>query len=457
MTLHTMEKPILLGRLGKSSNFCTLSGYLGDIESITSFEYQVLREMNGLNTFAGLSQHLSIPVENIQHIYQKFAGNKKLTTLSQWNQIGWCPQCYSYVAGATCDICHDDVEKMDLNPPCDPWICFEVERKFIIDMLFKAAQIVLHEDTFFLANNCIANNKFYWEIIYRGKKIAHIHFPSYDSASWKCELLVGEREIMQGRPHIWGEDTIPRMIQANESRQAFLFHNSAAFIESAINYYESTPLLYFSGGKESMVIYSLLERLQLQANVLTVATGVDFPEDLAFMREFGRIIQDNPLFTFYFFEENGEDVIRYLNEKKNLSAKEPWCRISFKKALKNKATDEIYHGEDFIAFEGTRWYETDFRRGNPKMMLLREYPHQIWACPIIEWTAFDVWIYTYANNLQVNPMYNKGFQKTTCWLCPVVSTYSYVLSQTNYPDLWAKIQGCELTPFGDSDSRDVIF
>jgi len=54
-------------------------------------------------------------------------------------------------------------------------------------------------------------------------------------------------------------------------------------------------------------------------------------------------------------------------------------------------------------------------------------------------------------------MYFLGFQRTTCWLCPVVTPYAIKLSEEAYPELWQKISGCEFEAFGNDGDKNTIY
>lgn len=452
-------KPILLGKLTKiNESLATITGYLGDTVGLNIQEYNILKSMDGFSTFQDIAESYNVDVQKVSKIFERFRnGEKKVTLLDEWNQVGWCEECETYVAGDKCSICGSDIKKIVFSPPCDPWICLDVEQQFILEILRFKFDVNLPKDALLLANNGIKNNVFFWEVVYHNKIILKIDFLSMNEDSWKYSLLVNKDEINSLKPLSLNCLAIEKIQKANEERQKKLFMDSAAFIEETTQMYNSKPLIYFSSGKESMVIYSLYDRLNINANVLTVAGGVEFPEDLNFMLKCKKMIESNDKFDYYFYQADGKKIIDTLNEKKLLSAKDPWCRVDFKKELKEKATKDIYKGEDFLACEGSRWYENDFRRRHPKIQYLKDYKYQLWTHPIAEWTYFDVWVYLLTQNLPINPIYYKGFQRTTCWLCPIVNPFHLGCSRKYYPELWKQIKHCRLEAFGDDKSKDLPF
>lgn len=447
--------PILTGKISLfNETDATLIGHLGEVRKLSIEEYQVLKNMDGFHTIEALGRQLHMNINFVIDVYNKFEGKKTLTSLDKWNQVGWCDTCEVYVAGDYCSCCSKSVKKIVFLPPCDPFICFEEEREFIVNVLRNKFNIVLDLNALLIVNNGVLNNVFFWEVVYRGEKILKITFPTICEEDWEYELL---RRPDNTKHSVLDQLTLERMLRANEYRQQKIFEESSAFLYEVTNIFSTKPLIYFSGGKESQVMLSLFEKLNIPANVITVITGVEFPDDIGFIHNYKKHLESEYLFDYYYYEDDGKNIVDTLNEKKILSAKDPWCRVDFKSELKNKGTNEIYKGTDFVACEGSRWYENDFRRRHTKVNFISDYPHQVWVHPIAEWTSFDVWLYIIQNNLPINPVYKKGFQRTTCWLCPIVTPFHLRSSIKYYPELWKSIKGCTLEAFGDDKTRDLPF
>ena len=450
-------KPILTGKLNKVDNrFYTLMGHTGDIENLSFAEYSVLKKMDGFRTMQDISDETNIPIDNVDKIYRSFNGNKKVSNLHKWNKIKWCKRCQVHFAGERCELCNEKGKKIMFSPPCDPFIAFSKERKFILNVLQDKFNVLLPENTLFLVNNGVYNNIFFWEVEYCGEIVLKMEFIGAKQDTWKYTLMV-KKEMIRNEDYLFNQETKALLCRASRNHMEKITKKSVAIIAETSTFFVDKPLLYFSAGKESMVIYNLLKKANISANIITVITGVEFPEDIYFMKEMKQIIDKDEMFKYYFYEENGNKIIEALNTKKKLSAKEPWCRVDFKRKLKNRGTEEIYCGKDFVAYEGSRWYENDFRRRHPIVNFISDYNHQVWVHPLAEWTSYELWIYTFQQNLMVNPLYYKGFQRTTCWLCPVVNPFHLYCSQEQYQDLWKMLKGCELDAFGDDKTKDLPF
>jgi len=444
--------------VGKVSNFgdahFALTGHLGDTRSLTQEEYQIIKHMDGFHTFKQLSESLQTDINNVHRVYNQFNGIKTLTNLSSWNQVGWCDHCGVYVGGDSCSVCSNPTKRIVFSPPCDPFICFEEERYFIVKVLREQYGVNISDNSLLLVNNGVESNVFFWEVVYNGAIILKITFPTFYEKDWIYNLI---SKPETDRESLLDENSLQSMLEANRKRQQQLFDESSAFLLETTQIYDTKPLIYFSGGKESQVMLSLFQRLNISANVITVVTGVEFPDDITFIKNYKQRIEKDNLFDYYYYEDDGKKIIETLNEKKILSAKDPWCRLDFKRKLKNKGTEDIYKGTDFVACEGSRWYENDFRRRHTKINFISDYMHQVWIHPIAEWTSLDVWLYIFQNDIPVNPVYHKGFQRTTCWLCPIVTPFHMRSSIKYYPELWQCIKGCKMEAFGDDKSRNLPF
>ena len=72
---------------------------------------------------------------------------------------------------------------------------------------------------------------------------------------------------------------------------------------------------------------------------------------------------------------------------------------------------------------------------------LNVHPNWHRFAPIVEWRDEDVWLYILKNNIKVNPMYHKGFNRVGCLICPFSSGFVDLLIQEYYPKQWARWVG----------------
>jgi phosphoadenosine phosphosulfate reductase len=250
------------------------------------------------------------------------------------------------------------------------------------------------------------------------------------------------------------------VISANQVYLERLLEDAIVFVEEMSTRADTLPLIYFSGGKESMVMMDIFKKAGKRANLLFAATGWDFPEDLDFMRALQQDPEYFEGFNLHMELVDADAMLKKLKEKGYLHALDPWCRHEVKYPIRMKAIQQLYKDQDFIVFEGSRWYENDFRRSNPKVAVneIEGYTgQQTWAHVLAEWNGFDVWAYTFLNGLKVNRLYKMGYQRTTCWLCPIVNPFHVYLSQKHHPELWKQVEDVKFRTFQGQDHRFTPF
>jgi phosphoadenosine phosphosulfate reductase len=58
--------------------------------------------------------------------------------------------------------------------------------------------------------------------------------------------------------------------------------------------------------------------------------------------------------------------------------------------------------------------------------------------PLVNWTDADIWLYILMNNIKINEMYYKGYNRCGCLICPYASDYVDLLTQKYYPHQWER-------------------
>ena len=159
----------------------------------------------------------------------------------------------------------------------------------------------------------------------------------------------------------------------------------------------------FSGGKDSVVILDLVKRSGVKFDAHYNITGIDPPE------------------LYYFIRDQHPEVQRHRPEmtmwalivKKRMP---PTRRVRYCcEYLKERG------GTGRKVITGIRWAEST-RRGQRRMTEhcfkdgTKTYLH-----PIIDWIDSDVWDYIHTNNLPYCSLYDEGFVRLGCIMCPISS------------------------------------
>jgi phosphoadenosine phosphosulfate reductase len=58
------------------------------------------------------------------------------------------------------------------------------------------------------------------------------------------------------------------------------------------------------------------------------------------------------------------------------------------------------------------------------------------AAPIHHWTALHVWLYLFMEKASYNVLYEQGFDRIGCYMCPSSDIAVLRMIEEKYPDLW---------------------
>lgn len=163
-------------------------------------------------------------------------------------------------------------------------------------------------------------------------------------------------------------------------------------------------LCAFSGGKDSQTCYQLLKETGVPFVAQYSITRLDPPELLDFIRT------NYPDVTFrrdYATSLVAEIKYRGLPNRWNR-----WCCAS--KHLASKDFD--------ISVVGIRAAESPRRRDTWRMFG-RKTDGTHYICPIIDWTAEDVWTFLRSRNVPHCRLYDEGMSRIGCACCPLAPNH----------------------------------
>lgn len=173
-----------------------------------------------------------------------------------------------------------------------------------------------------------------------------------------------------------------------------------------------------SGGKDSTAVREIARRAGVTESYF-VDTGMEFPETLAHIDECG---VDTIL--------SGGDFWR-LFERRGAPAKDDrWCCEDLKIA---PIREWIGRTGSCRTVQGIRWYESFSRSRIPESMNNPLVPGQETIHPIRNWRALEVFFYLWWRRLPYNPLYEMGFERVGCWMCPAMLEAEFDIVREIHP------------------------
>ncbi|WP_135609435.1 phosphoadenosine phosphosulfate reductase family protein [Methanococcoides sp. AM1] len=228
-------------------------------------------------------------------------------------------------------------------------------------------------------------------------------------------------------------------IKANLPHLRQLGKNAMNTIKGIANQKECRKLpvhVSFSGGKDSLVVLDLtLSALKNRdVNAFFLNTGIEFPETVDFVHDHceKRGIE--------LIEEKAENAFWDNLESFGPPAKDfRWCCKVCKLAPAGRIIDRCTEGGGVcLTIDGKRKHES-FSRANIAASEKNPFvPDQLNIFPIRDWRAIEVWLYIHWRGLEYNPLYDTGFERVGCYLCPAELSAEYERLRDIHPSLYGR-------------------
>jgi phosphoadenosine phosphosulfate reductase len=206
-------------------------------------------------------------------------------------------------------------------------------------------------------------------------------------------------------------------------------------IKHTIAKHPKMPLsVSFSGGKDSLVCLQLARKIpDLKFKVIFVNTSLEFPETIVYIEE---IIDELNLRDNYCRLDVPEDRFWISAENYGPPGKDyRYCCKLQKIGPVNDLIDQCV-GQSSLSLIGQRAYESIARASSKKLWSNPWIPNQLNYTPIQKWTALHIWLYIFKEQLRYNPLYEKGFTRIGCWMCPASNQGTFEIIKETMPELW---------------------
>lgn len=159
----------------------------------------------------------------------------------------------------------------------------------------------------------------------------------------------------------------------------------------------------FSGGKDSIVLYDIVKKSGVKHTVHYNLTTIDPPELTVFIRKtYPEAVWIRPQKTFFQY------LLKFGLPTKNRR----WCCAKLKHRVGSK-------GVSRHKVVGIR-AEESVKRASRGRIYTGKWQRDITYSPILHFTEGDVWDYIEDNNLPYPSLYDEGFSRLGCVICPFI-------------------------------------
>lgn len=161
--------------------------------------------------------------------------------------------------------------------------------------------------------------------------------------------------------------------------------------------------LAFSGGKDSVTIYRLAQMAGVRFDAHYNITTVDPPELVQFIRR------------------------EYPEVERCRPERSMWAAICANKwppmRQQRYCCEELKEtgGMGRLVLTGVRWEESARRKRRQMVEGCNRDRRTSYLHPIIDWTEAEVWEFIHQENVPYCSLYNEGFKRLGCVLCPMAS------------------------------------
>ncbi|MHA2223898.1 MAG: phosphoadenosine phosphosulfate reductase domain-containing protein [Candidatus Hodarchaeales archaeon] len=221
-----------------------------------------------------------------------------------------------------------------------------------------------------------------------------------------------------------------QIIQANLESINHKEKNAVNFIEQVAEDFDQQIVAY-SGGKDSLVTLDLVAKSNVDFEIIFADTGLEYPETLKNISEVGKNYQKEVIIH----ENTSWDFWKRFDQFGPPSRNSRWCCKSAKLFPINEILNFISPSDkQVLSFIGKRRYESLGRSREPQVSKNPWVPKQVSASPINNWNAFEVFLYIQRHKLNdfLNPLYELGFIRIGCWVCPASSMSDFEIMKVKH-------------------------
>ena len=190
------------------------------------------------------------------------------------------------------------------------------------------------------------------------------------------------------------------------------------------------PVASYSGGKDSLVAMHLALRAGLEPSLLFNDTGMEFPE----VRE--AVAEASEKYGLRLVTASAGDAfwraVRFFGPP---ARDYRWC-CKVAKLAPLARTARAKWPKGMLNIVGQRAYESLERARSPRVWRNKWTPYILSISPIQAWTQMAIWGYIWKYRLSYNPLYDQGFERLGCYMCPASTLAEFKVVSEIHPEMW---------------------
>ena len=284
-----------------------------------------------------------------------------------------------------------------------------------------------------------------------GSKIYLNHFDKKPFLTYKVDLLNDSLIIKKyDEPNLSDNLTLDEEYEKIKDDLEFKYKESISKTkEYILEHPDNKMFVSISGGKDSDVMKYIVdnainelndEGYDFKYNLIAFNTSNDTADTYKYLKQHHGMNKDNiisPKKGFY----------KWLVEDKNYFTPTRFVRNCCSTYKEGQLTSIMDKDENTLTFLGMRsqesnkrsFYDWDLNESWKKEKGKPNVPDN-WLrfLPIVKWSDAEVWLFIIHNKLEYNKMYDYGFGRIGCAVCPFSQDYVDMLIKEHYPKIYSR-------------------
>ncbi|MCY0868781.1 MAG: phosphoadenosine phosphosulfate reductase family protein [Desulfurococcus sp.] len=266
-------------------------------------------------------------------------------------------------------------------------------------------------------------------------------------------VVVDKRGVVRGLGEVYGDElvvvktyhdkTMPvetsdkpaslnDVLKYNEEGLEALAERSISFLKRLGDRYKLPVSVSYSGGKDSLVALDLAYKAYGSVEMLFNDTGLELPETIRNVHEVAE------KYGVKLHVASAGDIFWKAVEVFGPPGKDyRWC-CKVAKLVPIARLTRVLWPNGALNIVGQRAFESLDRAKNPRIWRNKWIPHLVTTSPIQNWGQLECWLYIFKHKLPYNRLYEKGFDRLGCYLCPSSALAEFKDVAEEYPELWEK-------------------